>query len=259
MANFQGTTKEFMKFIGGYSRNKVQYITRNHRKKIGKCQECLSKTSKLDAAHITGKERPIIISDILKDFIDGEIVTVDLQEFEDRFLKAHDPIESTIRILCKKCHGEYDKVSAVPEYLPEELDLDAEKIEEREAEIVEKLINTSEMNKSKAIEFINSEKDGSLIAKNTIYSSQNAAIDVWWLEPKNLKFTSELNFVLNNANNNTLYQFCLQPAVISNPEIQFDQRSEKSASKIIIPISDTVFKDKKGFDFTPFLINRLVY
>jgi len=47
--------------------------------------------------------------------------------------------------------------------------------------------------------------------------------------------------------------------VISNPEIQFDQRSEKSASKIIIPISDTVFKDKKGFDFTPFLINRLVY
>ena len=121
--------------------------------------------------------------------------------------------------MCKKGHREYDKVSAVPEYVPEYLDLDGEKFEEREAEIVEKLINISEMNKSKAIEFINNEKDGSLTAKNTIYSSQNAAIDVWWLEPKNLKFSSELNFVLNNANSNTLYQFCLPPDAILNPEI----------------------------------------
>ena len=61
MAQFEGTIKEFTKFIGGYTRNTVQYISRNHRKKTKKYQHCGSRTSKLDAAHIAENDRPTII------------------------------------------------------------------------------------------------------------------------------------------------------------------------------------------------------
>lgn len=40
MAQFEGTIKEFTKFIGGYTRNTVQYISRNYRKKTTKCEHC---------------------------------------------------------------------------------------------------------------------------------------------------------------------------------------------------------------------------
>lgn len=40
MAYFEGTVEEFMRFLGGYARNRVQSLTSAYRKKIGKCEEC---------------------------------------------------------------------------------------------------------------------------------------------------------------------------------------------------------------------------
>lgn len=68
MPKFEGTIQEFTKFIGAYARNKVQSITRNYRREVGKCEgEHCTATSDLDAAHIKGKERPVIIANILSD------------------------------------------------------------------------------------------------------------------------------------------------------------------------------------------------
>ena len=107
MAIFEGTIQEFSKFVGAYARIKVMHIAGKHKKQIGKCEHCGS-SSGLEAVHINGKERPLIISAILAEHFDGMQVKIDLNEFEDKFVAAHLPIENTIKILCKSCHREYD-------------------------------------------------------------------------------------------------------------------------------------------------------
>lgn len=107
--NFSGSKKEFKKFIGPRLRNTVQYLAKNHKSKIGKCQQCgVIKQKNLDAAHVHGKERNVIIDQILDQYKTGDAYHVNLQEFEELFIKAHEPIEEVIRVLCKDCHREYD-------------------------------------------------------------------------------------------------------------------------------------------------------
>lgn len=67
MAVFVGTIEEFNRYIGPRVRNVVNIITKGYKKDVGKCEHCPS-ADDLESAHITGKERPvIIIADILKD------------------------------------------------------------------------------------------------------------------------------------------------------------------------------------------------
>lgn len=253
MANFEGTIPEFIKFIGGYSRNKVQYITRKHKLKIKKCQECNSRTKKLDSAHIKENGRKKIISDILKNFYVNENVYIDLQEFENLFVGAHEPIENTIIILCKDCHLKYDNTKEKIENTVLEV-----KTQLSEAEIIETLILNGEMNKNNAIELLNI-NDLSLDYKNTIFSNPNSKINVWWLEPHNDKFKNDINIVLNYPKTKTLYHFFLKSNEIINPEILFEQRSDRQASKLLIEISESEFKDKKGFDLKKYLTNEIKY
>lgn len=260
MAQFEGSPEDFIKFIGGYSRNKVQNITRSHRKKIGKCEDCDSRTKKLDAAHIIGKERPVIISNILKNFIEDGIVKIDLQEFENQFIQSHKPIEDTIKILCKTCHNIYDKSftnSDIAIEESEEVDLEVSELEE--IKIVSDLVLNSPMNKSKAIVLL-SKKDGlNLNHQNAVFSNINNTANVWWLEPANSKFKDVLYIILNNSNSNKLYLFEMPKNSIGNPKTTFDQRIDKEASSILIKPSETDFIDKRGFSFNPFLIQTLPY
>ncbi len=69
MAKFEGTIKDFTKFIGSYARIKVMHIAARYKKQIGRCEECGSITKDLEAAHINGQERPILISNILSQFM----------------------------------------------------------------------------------------------------------------------------------------------------------------------------------------------
>lgn len=114
MAKFIGTQEEFIKFIGGYARNKVQYITAPYRKSIHKCENCGSKKD-LQAAHTKGRERIAIIADILSDkFVNqSNIIELDLQEFEEAFVNAHKPIKDAFKILCRSCHLQYDKPDVI--------------------------------------------------------------------------------------------------------------------------------------------------
>lgn len=107
---FIGTEKDFKNFFGGYSRNLVQSITRKHKKEINKCEHCGIREVQLESAHISGKERKIIISNILKYFkTEDNLLSVPLKEFEKKFIEQHQPISEVIKILCKPCHLIYDK------------------------------------------------------------------------------------------------------------------------------------------------------
>lgn len=108
MASFIGTFDEFIKYINPRAKNVVNYITKSHKLNKGKCELCGSTSETLEAAHVSGRERPKIIEEILNEFRNGEIITVDLEVFENLFLEAHEPIDKVILVLCRKCHNEYD-------------------------------------------------------------------------------------------------------------------------------------------------------
>lgn len=266
MAQFEGTIKEFTKFIGAYARLKVAFIAVKYKKQIGKCEDCASTTKVLEAAHINGMERPILIGNILSQFIEGDLVKIDLNEFEERFVDAHTPIEKTIRILCKECHRRYDNLKKFHELDPEEKNsatsINVERVEEDEGRIIEDLVRKKAMNKTKALNIAKIKFLTSLNNTNTIFSNVNSAQDVWWLEPDNNKFQVDLYFILNDDKRKKLYFFKLPAGSIRSPESHFNQRndnSRKNCSDIYIPVSSTKFADKRGFDFTPFIVDKVEY
>lgn len=265
MAQFEGTIVEFMRFIGPHARIMVWNITQKHRKKIGKCEECASNI-KLEAAHVKGKERPLLIANILSQFKEDEVIRIDLNEFEERFIEAHLPIESTIRILCNPCHKKYDNSKQIHEIVPEEIEVDNPaglvKYALEEGKIIQNLINEKEIDKTKAINISKTKSLTSLHLSNTLFSNINAVQNVWWLEPNNKKFASDLYFILNNDQSRTLFVFKLPANTIRNPAEHFKQRNDDSrtnCSDIYIPVSGIKFHDKKGFDFSKYLIEKIEY
>ncbi|MDQ6978858.1 MAG: hypothetical protein Q9M09_01630 [Mariprofundaceae bacterium] len=110
MASFIGTVDEFTKFISPRARNVVNTTTKKYKAEIGQCQHCGSNDRELDAAHVTGRERLKIIENILRGFTNGEIVTIDLEVFENLFLSEHLPISENILVLCRLCHRKYDAI-----------------------------------------------------------------------------------------------------------------------------------------------------
>ncbi len=108
MASFIGTFDEFIKYINPRVKNVVNSISRAHKQTIGRCEHCDIHNAVLEAAHVTGRERPVIIGEVLQDYMNGETITVDLDVFEHRFKQAHDPISDCILVLCRPCHTKYD-------------------------------------------------------------------------------------------------------------------------------------------------------
>jgi hypothetical protein len=254
MAQFEGTIKEFTKFIGPHARLKVAFMSAKYKKEKGKCEDC-GVSNSLDAAHIKGKGRALLIANILSEFIEDDIIKIDLNEFEERFVQAHLPIESTIRILCKDCHRKYDKI------IKEESSITNETSVADESMIIEELVQ-GQMNKSKAMKIAYSKNLTSLTNSNTIFSNIILALDSWWLQPFNDKFKSDLYIILNDNRTNKLYIFKMSANTITNPSSHFKQRNDKfrsNCSDIYIPLSSSKFVDKNGFDFTSFLTDRIEY
>lgn len=105
---FTGSKEGFNRFFSGFGRNLVQKITRKYKIEVGACEHCGAVGQQLDSAHVHGKERKKILDSILSKFETGSGIQVDLNEFEIEFIKAHEPINETIKILCKPCHRKYD-------------------------------------------------------------------------------------------------------------------------------------------------------
>ena len=106
--SFTGSKEDFNKFLSGFSRNLVQRISKSYKNKIGECEFCGATGVELDSAHIHGKERKTLIENILDQYTTKSIVEINLKDFEDELIKAHEPINKVLKILCKECHYKYD-------------------------------------------------------------------------------------------------------------------------------------------------------
>lgn len=128
--------------------------------------------------------------------------------------------------------------------------------------IIEKLNNQLRMIKSKAMKIALGKNLTTLTNTNTIFSNIIEVQDGWWLQPQNDKFKNLLHIVLNDSRTNKLYVFRLPANTIKNPEVHFKQRNDKfrtNCSDIYIPMSGTKFKEKSGFDFSEYLIEKIEY
>ena len=109
MSEFRGTKKEFIKFVGGYCRNKVRDIAAKERKKQNGFCECCGQKAELQSAHHRLLDRQTIVFNILDKFPkEGDIYIVELEKFEEMFIEAHMPIEDHFFFLCQNCHKKYD-------------------------------------------------------------------------------------------------------------------------------------------------------
>ncbi|MDT8447292.1 MAG: hypothetical protein RRB13_10420 [bacterium] len=128
MGSFVGNVSDFKKYIGPRLRNVVNNLARPYRIEVGQCQICRA-TQTLEAAHIQGRERTIIIDELLENYLNGEIVTIDLEVFENQFFAAHQPLNESILILCRACHREYDNQAQVKDQ-PQLTNEDVEELSE---------------------------------------------------------------------------------------------------------------------------------
>jgi len=120
------------------------------------------------------------------------------------------------------------------------------------------------LSKRTAIDIVNRKFSLHLNTSNTIFSNINDNKPVWWFDPSNDKFNSDIHLLLNNQNNKILYYFFIKSGSIKNPEILFRQRNDKSrtnTSSINLRVEDGNFTDilGDGFQFEEYLKAEIEY
>lgn len=151
MAEYKGNLKNFNKYFGDYCRNKVNFLTREFRKQSvdNNCQYC-GEVRILESAHRNGRERVLIIKDILNSyFIEDDYYTVDMDKFEKLFIKAHQPLQEHFWFLCKDCHKKYDG----GQINDEEIKSVQINIIEKYLEKLTNIVDTKEINEKKINEY----------------------------------------------------------------------------------------------------------
>lgn len=117
MARFIGKPQEFYDLFGtSLLTNAVRAYTKEYVEMVGECQakgtnsiEC---SSTLHAAHNheNGYSRKSITMEILQKYEDKNgLVDVDIDQFLKEFYEAHKPLHRSIRVLCSRHHGDFDK------------------------------------------------------------------------------------------------------------------------------------------------------
>lgn len=112
MAVFQGSMSEFHRFLGPKIRNSVNVFTRKARKaRNGICEKC-GKKETLESAHVHGRERKVIIEEVLVKYLEHQELNIpDLGRVEQDILLSHNPIEENFLFLCRECHKDYDNAN----------------------------------------------------------------------------------------------------------------------------------------------------
>lgn len=110
---FIGSFKNFIAYVGGFTKNKIATLTKACKKKLSyQCEYCGKIVKQLDAAHIEGSDRQTIILDILNKYYqdpnNNDNYIVDLEEFGEKYVDAHLPLRDHFYFLCKSCHKLYD-------------------------------------------------------------------------------------------------------------------------------------------------------
>jgi hypothetical protein len=113
------------------------------------------------------------------------------------------------------------------------------------------------MEKSNAIELINNKTKLGLIYGNTRFANVGKHKDSWWLEPTEESLKSGFFMVLNDEIRDRLLLFKVPPNTLKSTDFRY--REDIEAAQIIIPISQSKYVDRKGFDFTKYLIKVIEY
>jgi len=128
---------------------------------------------------------------------------------------------------------------------------------------VEINIQNKKLTKKQAIEITSKEVSVSLNNRNTIFSNQNNANDLWWFEPTYEKLESNFFLILHDKKDQVLFLFNISdPKEITKNK--FRDRPEKGRVSIIIDSNDTFnFMDKSSgssnINFSKYLIKTIKY
>jgi len=108
---FIGNMKAFKTYVAAGYRNKVNSWAKNERERQHGICECCGRKRELQSAHREGMEFKDIIVKILdsKYKIKDNLYKVALDDFENEFREAHEPIQEIFFFLCVECHNKYDK------------------------------------------------------------------------------------------------------------------------------------------------------
>lgn len=261
MATFEGTFEDFNVFVGPLARNIVSNLSRKHKKKTTCRHEGCNKRKPLEAAHIKGKERVLIIYEILKSYQKEDEVDsymVDLKKFETDFIAAHTPIEDIILPMCKEHHLEYDKKENIPSEYPiiltqfeneqgEDLYTEEELIafEQSEYKLLKDTIQDSNQKtiKSEIQDKYNLEKS------QVAFSRISEANGLWNFDVAKMKFANDFAFIFYDQNEKDYKAALIKANTIKTSD--FAEKSPKTARFLI----DKDFKDRCGFNFKAYLEN----
>jgi 5-methylcytosine-specific restriction endonuclease McrA len=110
MAIFEGTIQEFHHFLGPRIRNAINNLTRDYRKRKNRaCEgECGKKDAELHSAHIHGRDRRMIIEEVLSSSMINGKIQCNIGSIEKMIMEAHLPIKKNFIFLCHACHLAYD-------------------------------------------------------------------------------------------------------------------------------------------------------
>lgn len=255
MAIFEGSSAGFNEFIGPVARNIVCNMSRKYKKNTTCRHEGCNKRKPLEAAHIKGKERPIIIAGILECFQKDDQedwFVVDLIEFKSLFIAAHQPIEDVILPMCKEHHLAYDKLQNIQSEYP--ILLNEFVTEEGEELYSEEELATLEANDSLLLKetVLNANVNSiklELQAKYNLKKSQIAyarisdANGLWNFDVSKKKFLNDFFFVFYDQNNKQ-YKVAFLKANSLNTE-RFPEKNPEAIRFFV----DKEFMDRSGFNF----------
>jgi hypothetical protein len=113
------------------------------------------------------------------------------------------------------------------------------------------------MKKSQAIQLITSKIHLDLVPGNTRFANVGVHKNSWWIEPSDKSLHSGFYMVLNDESRNKFLLFKIPSQALKKSD--FRHRDDKGAAQIIIPISNSRYVDRKGFDLTKYLIKEIEY
>lgn len=211
MSKFTGTLEDFYKFLNPLTRNLVANISRKE-KKHRTCSHCKNRT-KLEAAHLKGKERPVIVANIIyemtgkKEISNNDIIDIDLNLFLEKFIEEHTPLEKSVIILCKSCHREYDKTNNIE--IEDHINVDELEEDELSDEAFEEAFEeaiTTAINKKDIISIVKNQINELSDNDTFFFANINKTVPVWWIEPNKDKLLGSW-VLLNNKDKKEVHVF----------------------------------------------------
>lgn len=265
MALIEGTLEEIYTFLGPRTSDIVTQLAKPHRKnKYGNRISCgeeledgknCKKYTRLHAAHVKGRERKIIIQEILEEFgekISDTTYKIDLILFEEEFKKKHENFNEVIKFMCPKHHKNYDsKENSILLITDEELDelieftdtLDQENLSIDIVKDLLKSVNPTDLKKEIGIRF-------NINPSQISFSNISISNLKWNFDIDEVKFKDDFIFIFIDKNKESY-----KVALIKANTLDINIFPTKGIDKKRFVVEQN-YIDKSGFDFNQFIINH---